>query len=195
MDRQDERYDITVNVVPQGYSMGRARIIVLLWQLVQSTLYSWAPRPFYGWRRFWLRAFGARLGHNVRIRPNVTVEFPWRLTIGDNSTVGDYAWIYTLAPITIGRNCVVSQYVRLVTGSHDARDRNLCLVVKPIVVGDCSWIGSGAFIGPGVTIGEGTVVGAQTNIFKDLPPWKIVTNSSSLQIKDRTINAARGGAE
>jgi len=183
-----KHYDISVNTVPDNYSLGRHKVVVFLWQLIQNTIFNWVPRPFYGWRRFWLRAFGATIGRNVRVRPKVIVEFPWRLTVGDNSTIGEYAWIYNLAPIVIGHDCVISQYAKLVTGSHDARDSHLCLEVKPIVINDCSWIGAGVFIGPGVTIGEGTVVGAQAAIFKDLPSWKIVTSSNSLRIKDRVIN-------
>lgn len=35
---------------------------VQLWWLVQGSLFAWSPQVLYGWRRFLLRRFGARLG-------------------------------------------------------------------------------------------------------------------------------------
>lgn len=182
--------DIAVNTVPSDYSPGRHPLIILLWFLVQSFLFNLAPRPFYRWRRFWLVLFGARIGANVRVRPHVVVEFPWRLEVGENTSIGDHAWIYNLAPIRIGSNCVVSQYAKLVTGSHDVSSPVFELKTAPVVLEDNSWVGAAAFVGPGVTLGEGAVLAACAGAFKDLEPWKIYGGSGATYIKDRCLKSA-----
>ena len=183
----DKSVDLSINVVQNDYSAGRSRLVVLLWFVVQSSIFNLLPRPFYAWRRFLLILFGAKIAQNVKIRPNVIIEFPWRLEIGENSSIGDYAWIYTLAPITIGRNCVISQYSKLVTGSHDVKSRTFDLKTAPIVIEDNSWVGANAFVGPGVTVGEGVVLAACATTLKSLEPWKIYGGGNASYIKDRVV--------
>ncbi|GAA2064434.1 hypothetical protein GCM10009722_27270 [Williamsia deligens] len=64
-----------------------------------------------------LRAFGASIGHGVVFRHNVRVHWPWRLTIGDNSWIGEGAWILNLERVHIGDDVCISQDVLLCTGS------------------------------------------------------------------------------
>jgi putative colanic acid biosynthesis acetyltransferase WcaF len=40
---------------------------------VQATLFRWSPQFAYGFRAWLLRAFGAKVGQGVVIRPTVTV--------------------------------------------------------------------------------------------------------------------------
>src|SRR4051794_20860913 len=80
----------------------REKVKRLLWSVVAATLF----RPsFHNWYRFraaLLRAFGARLGRNVRIRRTANIEIPWNLEMGDDVSIGDAAILYSLGPITIG---------------------------------------------------------------------------------------------
>ena len=185
--------DITNNSVPEGYSRGRSGLTCLLWWLVQDTLFRWSPRPAYGWRRFLLRCFGARLGKGARVRPTVRVEFPWRLEIGDHSTVGDEALLYSLEQITIGSHCVVSQKAFLCTGSHDPDDPNMTLVVEPITVGDGAWVAADVFVGPGVTIGEAAAVGARSSVFTSMPEGMVCHGTPCKPVRERKLGG--GGDE
>jgi putative colanic acid biosynthesis acetyltransferase WcaF len=162
-------------------------VTALLWWFVQDTLFRWSPRPAYGWRRFLLRLFGARLGRGVCIRPSARVEFPWRLEIGDYSTVGDEAWLYSLDRITIGAHCVVSQKAFLCTGSHDPDDPNLTLATGPIVVEDGVWIAADVFVAPNVTIGAETVVGARSSVFGSLPPGAVCYGTPCAMVRERRL--------
>jgi len=58
----------------------------------------------YGWRRLLLKLFGAKIGKKVIIRPSVKITYPWNLTIGDYSWIGDDVNLYTLGEIKIGSN-------------------------------------------------------------------------------------------
>ena len=68
---------------------GRSSIIVQLWWFVDFFFFKLSPQILYGWRRFLLRLFGARIGQHVLIRSSVTITYPWKLSIGDYSWIGD----------------------------------------------------------------------------------------------------------
>ena len=68
-------------------------------------------RPWFGWRRFILRRFGAGVGREVHIYSSAIIYFPWNLRIGDWSSIGEGALIYIFAParMTTGsRTCLSS---------------------------------------------------------------------------------------
>ena len=40
----------------------------MFWGMVQSTLFRWSPRPFYGFRAWLLRLFGAQIARQANVR-------------------------------------------------------------------------------------------------------------------------------
>ena len=164
---------------------GRSALVVQLWWLVQATLFRWSPQVLYGFRRWLLRLFGARIGKGVIIRPGVTVPYPWKLSIGDYSWIGDDAVLYCFAQITIGHNVVVSQKSYLCAGTHDYRSPAFDMQAFPIVVEDEAWVAADVFVAPGVTIGRGAVVGSRSSVFKSLPPMMVSAGSPARPIHPR----------
>lgn len=164
---------------------GRSPITVQLWWIIQSTLFAGSPQFMYGWRRFLLRLFGAQIGKNVIIRPTVRIQFPWNVTIGDHSWIGDNVVLYSLADIIIGSHVVISQQSYLCTGTHDPKSISFDIYGHNINIQDQCWIATDVYIAPGITIGYGTVVGARSSVFKDLPAGKICLGSPAQIIKDR----------
>ncbi|MCI4411499.1 MAG: colanic acid biosynthesis acetyltransferase WcaF [Thiotrichales bacterium] len=174
--------------LPDGFR-GRPAWFVQLWWLVQATLFKPSPQFMYGWRRFLLRVFGARVGKDVLIRPSVTVTYPWKLTIGDHAWIGDDVVLYTLSDIVIGSNTVISQKGYLCAGSHDYTQVDFPMIANAgITIGDEVWLAADVFVAPGVTIASGCVVGARSNVFSDLPARKVCLGSPARVVKDR--NAA-----
>jgi putative colanic acid biosynthesis acetyltransferase WcaF len=117
----------------------------------------------------------------VIIKPGVRVKYPWRLSIGDNSWLGEDCWIDNLAQVSIGANACISQGAYLCTGNHDWSDPAFGLVVKSIVVGDAAWIAAKALIAPGVSLGEGAVAAAVRFLgrrFEKAPPGGRFRDSS-----------------
>ena len=153
--------------LPLGFR-GRSGATVFLWQIVQGSLFACSPQFAYGWRRFLLRAFGARIGRGVKVRPSARITYPWKIEIGDRSWVGDHAELYSLTLIRIGADTVVSQKSYLCAGSHDYRRPDFAMTPGPIEIGDQCWIAADVFIAPGVTIGAGAVVGARSSVFSDI---------------------------
>jgi putative colanic acid biosynthesis acetyltransferase WcaF len=134
-----------------------------------------------------LRRFGATIGRGVVIKPGVRIKFPWRLELGDNTWLGEAAWIDNLAPVRIGNDVCISQGAYLCTGSHDWKSEQFDLIVKPISIGAKVWIAARAIIGPGVTIGEGAVVPLGCVVTVEVPPWVIYTQTSNPLLKPRNM--------
>ncbi len=148
-------------------------------------LFRLSPRLCWGWRRFLLRAFGAKVGPHVHIHPSARVFIPWNLEIGAWSSVGFDALLYNLGPMKIGERVTISQRAHLCGGTHEFREESMPLVRAPVTVGDEAWICADAFVGPGVTVGERAVVGARAVAMKDVAAGKILIGNPAREIASR----------
>jgi putative colanic acid biosynthesis acetyltransferase WcaF len=169
----------------------REKIGRALWYVVEATAFRLSPRPCYRWRNWLLRRFGARVATSARIRPTVTIEVPWHLTVGPEAIVGDHVILYCLGTVTVGARVTVSQYCHICAGTHDYTRPEFPLMRPPIAIGDDAWLAADVFVGPGVAIGAGTVVGARSSVFTDLPPWKVCVGSPARPVKDRPAQPGR----
>lgn len=145
----------------------------LAWNRPKRTVYLWAMVELLFVTNPWqisssirvavLRRFGASIGENVVFRPRTRVKFPWNLTVGDNSWIGEGVWIHNQDSVVIGANSVVSQEVFVTTGSH-AHRRDMALITMPVVIGDGAWVTArcivlgGSIVGRSAVISPGTVV-------------------------------------
>lgn len=165
----------------------RQKLARACWYCAQAVLFRPSPRVCYRWRAWLLRLFGARVAATARIRPTVTVEVPWHLTVGPDAIIGDHVVLYCLGPVSIGARTTVSQYCHLCAGTHDHTRLEFPLLRPPIAIGDDAWLAADVFVGPGVTVGDGTVVGARSSVFTDLPPWKVCVGTPARPVKDRVV--------
>ena len=132
----------------------------MLWLVVRSLFFMPSfPLPS-AVRCNLLRLFGAQIGQGVVIRSRVHVTFPWRLTIGDHSWIGEEVNLHNLAPIVIGHDVCLSQRAFLCTGSHDFSKHGFDLITGPITIGDHSWVAANVFIAPKVHLGPHAMVTA-----------------------------------
>ena len=156
-----------------------------LWA-VCGPLFRFSPRLLWGWRCFLLRLFGASVGKHVHIHPSVRVFIPWNLQIGDWSSIGFDALIYSLGTVKIGCKVTVSQRAHLCAGSHDFRDSAMPLLKLPITIGDEAWICADAFVGPGVNVGHAAVVGARAVVVRNVDAGAIVGGNPAKVIGKRS---------
>jgi putative colanic acid biosynthesis acetyltransferase WcaF len=159
------------------YDRGRPGWYVLFWWFVQAIAFPLTPQPLSVLRRGLLRLFGARIGKGVLIRPTARFTYPWKVSIGDYSWIGDDVVLYSLDEINIGRQCVISQKSYLCTGSHDIHDPAFGLKTAKIAIGNGVWVTADCFVGPGVTIGANAVIGARSTVFNDMPPGQVCLGS------------------
>lgn len=176
------RYD------PSDFDRGRSGWMVMLWWLVQAVVFPLTPHPMNFIRVALLRLFGATVGTGVVIRPTARFTYPWKVTLGDYSWIGDDVVFYSLAPITLGCHCVVSQACYLCTGSHDIHDPKFGLQVADIAIGNGAWIATDCFVAPGVYIGANAVVGARSFVTKDMPAGHVCYGSPCRSRYARQMN-------
>lgn len=164
---------------------GKSILTVQLWRFVQSIFFKLSPQFFYGWRRFLLRLFGAKIGKNVIIRPSVTVTYPWKINIGDYSWIGDNVVLYSLDEIIIGSNTVVSQKSYLCAAAHDYSKFDFPIFGKKIEISDECWLASDVFVAPGVKVGKQCVIGARSSVYKNMPEGWVCYGNPAKPIKKR----------
>ena len=172
----------------RGFSRGRSSLVEALWLVTQGLLISsWLPGSRH--RRWLLRLFGARVGNGVCIKPRIRVKFPWRLTVGDNSWLGEGVWIDNLDEVEIGTNCCISQDAYLCTGSHDWSKPGFDLVTKPIRIEDGAWISARAVVAAGVTVGRGAVLALASVATTDLDEWTVYRGIPAIPAGKRRLAA------
>lgn len=162
------------------------------WQWVQGTLIRFSPRRCHGWRRFWLRCFGATIASTAGTKATTRVTHPWLLTIGEYSMLAEGVKVYNLGPVRIGSHTVISQDAHLCAGTHDYTQPNLPLQRPPIEIGSGVWVCAEAFIGPGVTVHDNAVVAARAVVVKDVPAGMVVGGNPAKVIKPRLADTPHG---
>src|SRR5438046_5013153 len=143
-----------------------------LWTLAQP-LFRFSPRPCFGWRRFLLRCFGAKIGRSVHVYPSATIYLPWNLESGDESAIGEQALIYNLGRVTLGARVTIYHRADVCAGTHDHTKPDFPLLRPPIMISSEAWICADAFVAPGVPRAEGALVGASEVAVKACRPWRI----------------------
>lgn len=164
------------------------RLARVLWNFTAVIFFTYSPRPLHAWRRFLLRAFGAKVGKSVHIYPKVKIWAPWNLDFRDECGVANGAILYSQGKITIGKRTVISQGSHLVAGTHDYTKMGFPLITMPINIGDYVWVAAESFIHPGITIGTGAVIGARSVVTKDMPEWMVCAGHPCKPLKERILN-------
>jgi len=178
------------------YSPGQSKLVRALWLFAGSPLLRCELLPFSPLRRFILRCFGAKIEHGVVVKSSVRVKYPWLLSIGDNTWIGQEVWIDNLVEVRIGANVCISQGTHLCTGNHDWSDPGFGLQVQPIALEDGAWVGTHAVICPGVRIGTCGVAAAGSVVTQPIPPFEIHAGNPARFIKRRIFRAsARSSGE
>jgi len=134
-----------------------------------------------------LRAYGARIGEGVVMKPSIHIKYPWFLTIGDYSWIGEMVWIDNLVSISIGSNACVSQGAMLLTGNHNYKKSSFDLMMKPIVLEDGVWIGAKSVVCPGVNCGSHSVLSVGSVATSNLKTYSVYSGNPAKEIKTREI--------
>jgi putative colanic acid biosynthesis acetyltransferase WcaF len=169
------------------YVLGTSRQVWALWHFLGAPVVRSNWLPFSRLKVLMLRMFGAKIGNGVYIKPGVKVKFPWYLTIGDHSWIGEDAWIDNLAEVRIGSHVCISQAAYLCTGNHDWTTTNMKLFRLPIVLEDGCWVGARATVCPGVTIGSAAILSVGSVATKSIPPCQVWAGNPASYVRDRIL--------
>jgi putative colanic acid biosynthesis acetyltransferase WcaF len=169
------------------YRPGRSFAWQTAWFFLGLPLLRSSLIPSSSFRVRLLRAFGARIGSGVVIKPGVRVKYPWRLSVGDDCWIGEDCWIDNLDNVTIAHDVCISQGAYLCTGNHDWSDPSFGLIVRPIRLQAGSWVGARATLAPGVELGECAIAGAGSVVHKSIPAYEIHSGNPACMVRLRRI--------
>jgi putative colanic acid biosynthesis acetyltransferase WcaF len=157
---------------------------VYLWGLVELALVSNPWQISSRIRRAALVAFGARIGDGVLLRPRLRVRFPWKLTIGDRSWIGEDVWLHNQDRLAIGSDVVVSQGTFITTGSH-AHRRDMALITRPVVIEDGAWVTARCIVLGGSRIRTSALVSPGTVVSGEVPEATVFGQPSGTVVRPR----------
>ncbi len=169
------------------FERGAPRWKELCWLVVSAAFFRQPLSLWNGAKIWWLRRFGAKVGKGVLIKPQVQIKFPWKLSIGAHSWLGENVWIDNLAQVDIGPNVCISQGAYIFTGNHDYKKTTFALIVNPVVIEEGAWIGAKAIVCPSVTIGSHAVLTAGSVATGDLDAFGIYQGNPAVKVRQRII--------
>ena len=176
--------------VKNGHPPIREKLRNWMWYAVQNTLFQYSPFFCFGWRRFLLRCFGAKIAKTASTGRHVRIDYPWCLEMEAGSTICNFTWLMCAGRIKLGKQAQVSEYARLISGSHDTGSSNFKGVAKPIELGAYSWVGACSVLVSGIkklTIGEGAIVGTGSVVMRNVKPWTVVVGNPAKFLVDREL--------
>lgn len=168
-------------------TIGASRIKQFSWYLVNIVFFMNPLNPISSLKRTLLRWFGAKVGKGVILKPAINIKYPWKLSIGDFSWIGEKVWIDNLGEVVIGKNVCLSQGAMLLTGNHNFSKIKFDLMVDGIYLDDGVWIGAQALVCPGVQCASHAVLTARSVATKNLEAYTIYQGNPAIAVKQREI--------
>lgn len=116
------------------------------------------------------------------------IKFSYNISIGDNSSIGDYAYIQ--GRLTIGKDCMIAPKVSFLGANHNYARKDIPMNQQGdnsvgITIGNNVWIGYNVIITDGVKIGDGAIIAAGSIVTKDVNENEIVAGVPAKLIKMR----------
>ncbi|MBL4658713.1 MAG: colanic acid biosynthesis acetyltransferase WcaF [Flavobacteriales bacterium] len=156
-----------------------------IWYFVNHMVLRNSFLPFSSLKVGLLKLFGARIGLNVLIKPDVNIKYPWFLEIGSNTWLGEEVWIDNLGSVKIGNNVCISQGAMLLCGNHNFKKSSFDLMVEPIAIEDGAWVGARALVCPGVIMQMDSVLTAGSIAVGTLEAGGVYQGNPAVQVKRR----------
>lgn len=145
--------------------------------------------PFHFYRRWVYRIFGIKIGKGSTIHMWARFYQPKNIVIGEDSIIGDHAFLDGRARLEIGKHVDIASQVLIYNSEHNVNEEDFAandkVTQSPVEIGDYVFVGPRAIILPGVKIGKGAVIGAGAVVTKDVPDFTIVGGVPAVRIGDR----------
>ncbi len=167
--------------------IGASKPKQVLWFFINAVFFINPLVAGAGFKVFLLKLFGATVGKGVVIKPSVNIKYPWKLSIGNHSWIGEKVWIDNLAYVTIGNNVCISQGAFLLTGNHNYKKTSFDLILGEIKLEDGVWIGARSIVCPGVTCFSHSVLSVSSVAATNLQAYCIYKGNPATLSAERNI--------
>ena len=117
---------------------------------------------------------GLQIGKGSRIHMWCNFFDPARIKIGQDSIIGDHAFLDGRDSLTIGNHVDIASYVMIYNSQHDVNSKDFKAEYGKVQINDYVFIGPRVIILPGVVIGKGAVVAAGAVVTRNVSPFTIV---------------------
>ena len=128
-------------------------------------------------------------GEKINIQPGARMYPLCNISIGDNSGIGQGAFIVAFDLVEIGDNVMTGPQLMIYTTNHGTECSKPMIQQPvrsaPVKIGNDVWIGARVTILSGVTIGEGAVVAAGAVVTRNVAPYTVVGGVPARKIRDR----------
>ena len=141
--------------------------------------------PFYSIRKLVFLIAGVRIGKGTTIHMGCKFFEPGGVNIGEDTKVGERAFLDGRAPLRIGDHVDIASEVMIYNSEHDFESEDFHARVEPVKIEDYCFIGPRVIILPGVKVGKGAVVAAGAVVTKDIEPFHIVGGVPAKVIGER----------
>jgi len=169
------------------YNPGAGKLKQSLWYFANLLFVKGRCLPVSSLKVVVLRAFGAKIGKSVNLKPGVNIKYPWRLKIGNYVWLGEGVWVDNLADVTIEDNVCISQGAMLLCGNHNYKKPTFDLKVGDITLKEGCWIGAQSTVCPGVSVGEYAILSVGSVATKDLEEKGIYQGNPAVWVRVRVI--------
>lgn len=144
--------------------------------------------PFWGFRKFVFTASGVKIGRGSTIHMGCKFFEPRGVSIGEDTIIGDRAFLDGRAPLVIGSHVDIASEVLIYNSEHDIESDTFQARLAEVKIGDYCFIGPRAIILPGVEIGKGAVIAAGAVVTKDVGAYQIVGGVPARDLGKRNLN-------
>ncbi len=127
-------------------------------------------------RAAWAELTGSEIDPTFRLIPPVYSDQGINIRVGRNVFINQNCTLNDIGGITIGDEVFIGPRVSLISSGHpvDPAFRRSHIVAGPIVIERGVWLCAGATVLHGVTIGEDSVVAAGAVVTRDVPAGVLV---------------------
>lgn len=143
--------------------------------------------PSHLFRLIFYSLAGMKIGKGSRIHMWARFFEPANIIIGQDTIIGDHAFLDGRDKLTIGNHVDIASSVMIYNSEHNINSEDFHAITAPVIIGDYVFIGPRVVILPGVSIGKGAVVAAGAVVTKDVSDFKIVGGVPAQVIEEREI--------
>ena len=129
------------------------------------------------------------MGDDVHIGRGVTLQGTSGITLGSRVFIHRHSELDLRGGLSIGDDVSIAPHCRILTADHDADSPTREYRERPVVIGNRTWLGTGACLLPGTTVAEGTVVGAGAVAHGTLDEFSIYVGNPARRVRDRARDA------